>query len=819
MKKKLLFSTIISILLVVNSYVFAFSLAENTDYTEAYKKYIGASDVEKSLYTVIPNKYVYKEYKNNTNPIRTMNLLGASNDKKYSLKDEIPNSVIIKDQKNLNICWGFATLSSLATNLGLKNKSKKYDFSVRHMDYASVKDTTEGNNTNPYGLNRAPGSMATWGVATNYLTNGLGAIYESEMPLNYDTSLCSLDDLINHSNKTEVYDLRYYSEPTTQAERDSLITDLKSNIKLHGAVCAQICGANLTKSTNEYYNPETGAIYYPTTGNLDHAVAIIGWDDDYSSSNFNSSHRPSQNGAWIIQNSWGTNVGDNGLTYISYYDANIYKGLIQITNAADKEADNYSKKYDNIYMHDRQGLGTSLKYETGNQIYLGNKFRAANKDEEINMISLVALDSCKCTVYVNNESSELNNFKFNSPVTLKSGNTTEEIDSGFHMLEFAEPIKINSENGDFSVIVHLEDTASSSEIPFFIEKYTTETSLYNNVDISNKCYFYVGNFDFLEEDWINLGTEYHADNTLRAYTMDSEQGTGNAQLTGITISTPPTKTNYYVGDDFSKEGMLVLATYSDGSYGFVENYIISYGSNLQKGQTSVTITYGDFTAIQPITVSEVPSDPGYSNTIPDPDTIVATNSNLSNLNCTVEQISNNNIKVKVNNFTQNKSNDSMEYSFYVSNTKLQNMSDAGFIKISNPIINSNNMEFNIYSTSLDNLSELDLAKTTYLYLKEVATNGVNSSVAVSNAMDFAFSNSSGSGQSSENNNNSGGNNSSNSGFSNRNYSYSLEDDTVAKDPIPQTGVKSIIIIISLVSIIGTILLVRYIVLRKQINGK
>ena len=94
MKKKLLFSTIISILLVINSYVFAFSLAENTDYTEAYKKYIGATDVEKSLYTVIPNKYVYKESKKNTNPIRTMNLLGASNDKKYSLKDEIPNSVI-----------------------------------------------------------------------------------------------------------------------------------------------------------------------------------------------------------------------------------------------------------------------------------------------------------------------------------------------------------------------------------------------------------------------------------------------------------------------------------------------------------------------------------------------------------------------------------------------------------------------------------------------------------------------------------------------------------------------------------------------------
>ena len=817
MKKKLLMSVIISIILIVNSYVLAFSLVENTDYTEAYKKYLGASDEEKSLYTVIPNKFIYRESKENTNPVKTMNLLGASNEKKYSLKDEIPNSVIIKDQKNLNICWGFATLSSLATNLGLKNKSKAYDFSARHMDYASVKDTTEGVNTNPYGLNRVPGSMATWGVATNYLTNGLGAVKESEMPLNYDTSLRSLVDIINHTNKTEVYDLRYYSEPTTQADRNELITDIKNNIKLHGAVCAQISGANLTKSTNSYYNPETGAIYYPTTDDLDHAVAIIGWDDEYSSSNFNSIHRPQQNGAWIVQNSWGTNVGDNGLMYISYYDANIYKGIIQITNAVDKESSDYKKKYDNIYMHDRQGLANSLKYEASNKIYLANKFNAENKGEELNMVSIVALDSCKCTVYVNSSGSELSNAKLSQPVTLKSGNTTEEIDSGFHILEFAEPIKIDSENGDFAVVLEIEDTASTKEIPFFIEKHTNDTSLYNNVDISNKCYVYAGNFDFLDEDWHNLGTEFQADSTIRAYTLNSEQGTNNPKLTSITISTPPSKTNYYVGDNFSKEGMLVLATYSDGSYGFVENYVVSNGSNLKKEQTSITITYGNHTAIQPITVREVPSDPGSTNSTPEPGTKVATNSNINSLNCTVEQISTDNIKVKINNFSQNKNNDRMEYGFYVSNTKLQDVTNTEFIKISNPTINSNNMEFNIYSTALSNLSELDLAKTTYLYLKETATNGASSSIAVSNAMDFSISNSSGSGESGGNNNT--GNNSSQGGVSSRDYSYSLEDDTVAKDPIPQTGVKSIIILISIISIIGSILLVRYIVLKNQINGK
>ena len=39
--------------------------------------------------------------------------------------------------------------------------------------------------------------------------------------------------------------------------------------------------------------------------NLNHAVVIVGWDDNYDKSNF--LQKPKNNGAFLVRNSWGTN--------------------------------------------------------------------------------------------------------------------------------------------------------------------------------------------------------------------------------------------------------------------------------------------------------------------------------------------------------------------------------------------------------------------------------------------------------------------------------------------------------------------------------
>ena len=58
-----------------------------------------------------------------------------------------------------------------------------------------------------------------------------------------------------------------------------------------------------------YLNPKTHAFYYDDKEKnveSNHVVAIIGWDDDFSKDNFNSAHKPSKNGAWLVRNNWGT---------------------------------------------------------------------------------------------------------------------------------------------------------------------------------------------------------------------------------------------------------------------------------------------------------------------------------------------------------------------------------------------------------------------------------------------------------------------------------------------------------------------------------
>ena len=56
-----------------------------------------------------------------------------------------------------------------------------------------------------------------------------------------------------------------------------------------------------------YYNPETYAQYINESITPQHAVSIIGWDDNFSKDNFIIT--PPGDGVWIAKNSWGTEWG------------------------------------------------------------------------------------------------------------------------------------------------------------------------------------------------------------------------------------------------------------------------------------------------------------------------------------------------------------------------------------------------------------------------------------------------------------------------------------------------------------------------------
>ena len=93
---------------------------------------------------------------------------------------------------------------------------------------------------------------------------------------------------------------------------------------------------------------------------------------------------------------------------------------------------------------------------------------------------------------------------------------------------------------------------------------------------------------------------------------------GGIKLASIEITTPPTKTAYKAGEQFSTAGMVVKATYSNGATLIATGVSVEPSGGLEAGRTSVTIRYTEggvsCTATQAITVTKtnvtVPSQSG-----------------------------------------------------------------------------------------------------------------------------------------------------------------------------------------------------------------
>ena len=75
-------------------------------------------------------------------------------------------------------------------------------------------------------------------------------------------------------------------------------------------------------------------------------------------------------------------------------------------------------------------------------------------------------------------------------------------------------------------------------------------------------------------------------------------------LTGIEVTTEPTKTAYTVGETFDPTGMVVTGTYSDSTIEVISDYTYSPDGALALTDTTVTITKDSFTDTVTITVSE-----------------------------------------------------------------------------------------------------------------------------------------------------------------------------------------------------------------------
>ena len=75
----------------------------------------------------------------------------------------------------------------------------------------------------------------------------------------------------------------------------------------------------------------------------------------------------------------------------------------------------------------------------------------------------------------------------------------------------------------------------------------------------------------------------------------ANSGSSSKSLTGISVTTPPTKVQYNLNEELDLTGMVVTATYDDGSTEAVTGYTLSGYDKTAAGHQTITVTYKEKT--------------------------------------------------------------------------------------------------------------------------------------------------------------------------------------------------------------------------------
>lgn len=189
----------------------------------------------------------------------------------------------VRDQSYMGACWAFGDTGALESAL-LKATGIEYDLSENNMQDRMLKYSK-------YGISGADeGGGEFEGLA--YLISWFGAV-----PTKYDSydALGKISPLITSDENIHIQNVLFINPRKNSTDND----EIKRAILKYGGI------ASSYHEDSNNYNAKTHSYYQNKVNTTNHAITIVGWDDNYPASNFKET--PPGNGAFIIKNSWGTN--------------------------------------------------------------------------------------------------------------------------------------------------------------------------------------------------------------------------------------------------------------------------------------------------------------------------------------------------------------------------------------------------------------------------------------------------------------------------------------------------------------------------------
>lgn len=348
----------------------------------------------------------------------------------YDLRDH--NKVTpVRNQLTCGACWAFAAIGSLESSL---RPEEDWDFSENHVN-------------NKHGFDFPFCEGGTKDMTTAYFTRMQGPVLEKDDPYDPDTPTSPQVDPEVQKHVTDAIYL-----PGKRGSGESFAYDndvLKWAIMNYGGIQTSIfMGVN----TSTFYRDDFASFYNPgdheDSYGGSHAVLIVGWDDFYPATQFRI-NAPGD-GAYIVKNSWGTEWGDNGYFYVSYFDIRVGRELTVYQSIENNDM--------TMYMYDP--LGVTDVYGEYYHGWGANIF-TSEKSLPIASVGLFTLDeNTEYEIYVYDEvgSTPTDGTLINT--------TTGTIEfAGYHTIPLSETGLIINQGHKFSIVVNYYTPGEYSPVP------------------------------------------------------------------------------------------------------------------------------------------------------------------------------------------------------------------------------------------------------------------------------------------------------------------------------------------------------------------